>query len=105
MRFTRSGYTDVTYKPVVKAAQDLVVQSQDAGPLHGRKAAAECQLPMASHRHQVQPAAPGTVCVVMVSVSGVQMTSAAAVFAAAAAVAADQTDCDWALAALHHHVV
>ena len=93
------------YKPAVKVAQDLVVQSQDAGPLHGRKAAAECQLPTASHQHQVRPAALGTACVVTVSVSGVQMTLAAAVFAAAAAVAADQTDCDWALVALHHHAV
>lgn len=86
---------------MVKVALGLEVQSQAGASLRDRgESVAECQLPMASLRPRVQPAARRTACVARVSGSGVQTTSAAAEFAAAAAV--DQSDCDPASVELRH---
>ena len=87
----------------MKVVQVLEVQSQDAVSLHGTDESVEVyQLTTASLQHQVRPAVLRTVCAVKVSVSGGQTMLAAVAFAAVVVV--DQTDCDSALAAQHHHV-
>lgn len=91
---------------MVKVVQGLEVQSQDAVSLHGRGEPEEVyQLPTASHLRQVRPAVLRTVCAATVLGSGVQTTLAAVVFAAAAAVAVEQTGCDLALVVQHLRVV
>ena len=77
---------------MAKVVQGLEEWSQDAVSLRDRDefVAAWRQLTAASHWHQeARPAGRRTACVVTASASDVQMTSAAAVFAAAAV--ADRT--------------
>lgn len=86
----------------MKVVQDLEVQSQDAVSLRGRdESVAVYQLPMASHQRRARPAVLRTVCAVKASGSGVQTTSAAVAFAAAAV---DQTDYDLASVVQHRRV-